>query len=316
MDAGLAVNNTGLIAALFALMACIALSVELGIRPAPVKQLDSKDEGGKGKETKFSGKEKEGKRSKGVARKQTKDGLSTSTSEEVEVPIDPTISLSDNGSSPEMSLEEQGRRRVLESVRKIVELQRKFVDGFLGPRTKYDVAIAMLNEFQNTGVSEKDQGETMATQAYLSATRNLTLSRRERADLLKQKKAEPPAKPAGEPSAQSEAPAQTLEPSNKPANPVGLPVNSTGQAANPFSQPVNPPEQTANPFTQPVNSPGQAANPFSRAVNPPGQAVNPSNIPSIPFGQAAKPTGQGANDPLRQPPKPSWQTELFEEADE
>ncbi|MCA9805888.1 MAG: hypothetical protein KC777_28160, partial [Cyanobacteria bacterium HKST-UBA02] len=53
------------------------------------------------------------------------------------------------------------------------ELRASFVDGYSGPRLKYDVALTVLYECQNARIAPQDQGMTMATEAFTNATQSL-----------------------------------------------------------------------------------------------------------------------------------------------
>ncbi len=224
MDVGLTVNNTGLISALFALLACIALCVELGNKPAKVPEHASDAEkkkagerkGKKGKSAQKSagkGSQKRGRKTAAVPDEKVEridDDIETleatrplkdrnenarleehrlakeflaktliESSSKAEAPATSkeaaSASASDNGSDDESTLP-SAQVKIQDSMRKIVDLQRRFVDGFLGPRGKYDIAIAVLNELQSIGAGESKLAETMATEAYLSATRSTKLT--------------------------------------------------------------------------------------------------------------------------------------------
>ena len=58
----------------------------------------------------------------------------------------------------------------------ITSLRERFIDGYLGPRIKYDVALTVLFESQNKKVEKPDEGLDVATQAFLEATQSVIFS--------------------------------------------------------------------------------------------------------------------------------------------
>lgn len=163
MDVGLVVPLSGLIAAAFALLATVALAVELGVAPGKIsnKNKDAKKEkaGRKPEETKAS------------ASSSAKDAIQNSADNSSPAqPISDTVRATKSGGMEALAAQQNS------SAEAIITLQRSYVDGLLGHRKKYDVAIAILNEYQATEVSEEDKGLLMATQAYLSATRTGSLT--------------------------------------------------------------------------------------------------------------------------------------------
>ncbi len=163
MDVGLVVPMSGLIAAAFALLATVALAVELGVKPAkmPGKNKDAKDEK-KGRQT---------DEVKGTPGKQQGVMLQNSADNSASTPpISDTVRATESGGMEALVAQQNS------SAEAINTLQRSYVDGLLGHRKKYDVALAILNEFQATDVSEEEKGLLVATQAYLSATRTGSLN--------------------------------------------------------------------------------------------------------------------------------------------
>lgn len=163
MDVGLVVPMSGLIAAAFALLATVALAVELGVKPAkkPGKIKDAKDEKKDGPATDVKG--APGK-SQGVALQNSADNSTLAQ------PVSETVRATESGGMDALVAQQNS------SAEAINTLQRSYVDGLLGHRKKYDVALAILNEYQATDVSEEEKGLLVATQAYLSATRTGSLN--------------------------------------------------------------------------------------------------------------------------------------------
>ncbi len=153
MDVGLFVTTNGVLASIFALLAAIALGVELGQRPFDPAQLKTNANPPTGKGGAAPPKGKNGKAQK-----------SPNPADKAKLGADEKTVVASVESSSLSSMDE--------SVLSVVDMQRRFVDGFLGARTKYDVALAILNEYQEAGLTAdtEEGGATMAKQAYLSAT--------------------------------------------------------------------------------------------------------------------------------------------------
>jgi hypothetical protein len=165
MDVGLVVQFSGLIAAAFALLASVALAVELGVAPGKIseKNKDAKDEKSVQKAT-------NSKRSRGNSKDEPEPNLTDNSNNNSQQPAFDTVRATESGGMEALAAQQNS------SAESINSLQRNFVDGLLGHRKKYDVALAILNEYKSTDVSEEDKGLLMATQAYLSATRTGSLS--------------------------------------------------------------------------------------------------------------------------------------------
>ena len=145
MDIASVVNDSAFIAACFALLAYIGLSVELGPRPT-IKSDADKGSGSDGK-------------SEGHARGTQPQREVKSTGERSKVK-----STSERRRIKSTSDRSNAVNDVADSLMAVIELQTACVDGHLGPRTKYDVALAMLSEVQS--MPEKDAAENMAIEAY------------------------------------------------------------------------------------------------------------------------------------------------------
>ncbi|MDZ4835210.1 MAG: hypothetical protein SGJ27_15645 [Candidatus Melainabacteria bacterium] len=162
MDVGQVVNMGGLISAGFALLAGVALSVELGAAPAKIKKAKTDSAEGQGKN---GGKAARG----GRARRNNRNGGKNQTSDAHEGEDDADRDFQKDAAETLIIQQDS-------SADLINNLQRTYVDGLLGPRIKYDVALAILNQYETTTVSEEEAGLMMATQAYLSATRTGSLT--------------------------------------------------------------------------------------------------------------------------------------------
>jgi hypothetical protein len=183
MDVGTIVETSGLYAALFALLACIALSVELGRRPPKPKPLRIEEDlaDGKPEEPKVEPKPAAKPtfeipaRTFGAPNEPPPASKPTTESDQPVIPVRPFDQVQPTAAVP---FDEFAARKAGEVQEALFALQRTYVDGLISPRGKYDVALAILNEYQATAtvsVSAKDVGLTMATEAYLSATRTGTL---------------------------------------------------------------------------------------------------------------------------------------------
>jgi hypothetical protein len=181
VDVGTIVENSGLLAALFALLACVALAVELGRRPPKPKQMFVSDD-------ELSESDKTSK---------TEDKTQTAPVESTG-PAKPSLEIPSRGfgspvlqpapaavsAIPEVPFDQvqptianasdfAAERKASLAHDNLLILQRTYVDGFLSSRGKYDVALAILNEYRvsSTIAASTNVGQTMATEAYLSATR-------------------------------------------------------------------------------------------------------------------------------------------------
>lgn len=165
MDVGLVVSMSGLIAAAFALLASVALAVELGVVPGKksAKNKDAKDK--KNDKDAKESKSKSGK-SAAVSEQNSTDNVNNNLPQ----PAFDTVRATESGGMEALVAQQNS------SAESINNLQRNYVDGLLGPRKKYDVALAILNEYQAAEVSAEEAGLLVATQAYLSATRTGSLN--------------------------------------------------------------------------------------------------------------------------------------------
>jgi len=163
VDVGLVVSFTGLIATAFAFLAGVALAVELGVAPGK--------KSAKVKSAKEEASGSEVPKSKGSSRRRRTANSTDNGGDTHEERL-----LDDASATEAEGLEKTVATNQNPSPDAINNLQRTYVDGLLGPRKKYDVALAILNEYKTTSVSEEEAGKLMATQAYLSATRTGSLS--------------------------------------------------------------------------------------------------------------------------------------------
>jgi|AGTN01.2.fsa_nt_gi hypothetical protein len=143
MDVGLVVGNVGYLAALFAGLSALALAVQLGEPPVSDK----------GKQKK---RESNGNRSK-TSRLQAKEPQLASPDQDVTFNAEGKLVANELTVNQELSLN---------------DLRKTFVDGFSGPRSKYDIALTILHEIRNDG-GTIDGGSTMAAEAYLDATHSI-----------------------------------------------------------------------------------------------------------------------------------------------
>lgn len=157
MDVGLVVSLSGLIASAFALLAGLALAVELGV--APKKSAKDKPAQDQSKDAQAQKKSSRTSRRRRVSAKQP-----SADNDSEELLTDDEESIAARVMEKTIVAE---RESSIETMR---NLQRTYVDGLLSPRVKYDVALSILNEHKATSVSEEEAGLLMATQAYLSAT--------------------------------------------------------------------------------------------------------------------------------------------------
>jgi len=209
MDVGLTVNETGLISALFAFLACVALAVELGRKPQRAKPPDEEEEAPKVEKKKEEKKTEETPKpaeppkpapptmpSGGIPQNPFAAQLFAQQAAQTPPPAPapapfpaPSAAAMEKTFIPERPFDQVqptagadqfevlAAKHASAAMDALADLQRTYVDGLLAPRGKYDVALAILNEYNEaTSVSEKDVGLTMATEAYLSATRSGTMS--------------------------------------------------------------------------------------------------------------------------------------------
>lgn len=188
MDVGTIVESAGLYATLFALLACVALAVELGRKP-PKPRKSVPDETAEAQPHETAAKVTSSKTKpevKPTIEIPSRSFASTPAppppppSDSVEntiIPVRPfdqvnvSNQVQQTGTEAMVAAQVQTQSDLQEA---LFAMQRTYVDGLLSSRGKYDVALAILNEYQTTNtmnVSEKDVGLTMATEAYLSATR-------------------------------------------------------------------------------------------------------------------------------------------------
>lgn len=167
MDVAQVVNVNGVISALFALLAGIALAVELGRKPG-LRRKESQSAGAEpGGKSKKKGKEGAEPEAPQPAREADPFSLAKTV-----IPVKPF----DNVQSTEAGLLDQMGIHMdsSSSLERLSEMQSIYVDGLLCSRNKYDVALAILNEYQEAAAMPENQDSAvlMATQAYLSATRS------------------------------------------------------------------------------------------------------------------------------------------------
>ena len=153
MDVGSTVGNLALFTAFFAALSFIALSVELGEGP-PTK----KGEKGKSSLPFFKSGNAASKKSGADARAKGK------SAEQAAMDLEHTIA------SSEALTDGVALTELDEGASSIPSLRGRFIDGFLCPRIKYDVALTVLYESQNKKVETPDEGGDLATQAFLEAT--------------------------------------------------------------------------------------------------------------------------------------------------
>lgn len=185
MDVGTIVESAGLYATLFALLACVALAVELGRKPPkPRKPIPDETAEAQLKETAAKVTLDEAKpevkppleipsRSFGSAPAPPLPPPSDSVEKTI-IPVRPFDQVNVSNQNQQVETEAAQIQTQSDLQEALFAMQRTYVDGLLSSRGKYDVALAILNEYQATNtmnVSEKDVGLTMATEAYLSATR-------------------------------------------------------------------------------------------------------------------------------------------------
>ena len=143
MDVGATVGNTAFITAIFAFLSCIALFVELGDKPKDDQAPNSGD-----------------------SEKTIVDGDSV---DHLDKTLDSTHAALTDGVA-------RSQIKETASGASLTSLRARFIDGFLGPRIKYDVALTTLFESQNKKVDTPDEGSDMATQAFLEATQSIIFS--------------------------------------------------------------------------------------------------------------------------------------------
>lgn len=192
MDVGTIVESSGLYASVFALLACVALAVELGRRPPKPKKMFVDDEEISGApephvaETKSDTKlDSQPATKPSVEIPSRAFGSPVLQQTSVETPGIPEIPFDQIQPTVVGAFDFAAERKAALAQDNLLTLQRTYVDGFLSPRGKYDVALAILNEYQvsSTIAVSENAGQTMATEAYLSATRTGTIET-ERAPFL------------------------------------------------------------------------------------------------------------------------------------
>lgn len=175
MDVGLVVGNVGYLAALFAGLSALALAVQLGEPPTT-------DKSKKKRESRPHSKSKEPQ----IAR--------------------PDQDVTFNADGKLVAGELTGNQEISLSA-----LRKTFVDGFSGPRSKYDIALTILHEIQNDGGTTAG-GSTMAAEAYLDATHSIIFT--EQSDSLR---ALTDSSEALNPSPRKEIPREQGKHANKPS---------------------------------------------------------------------------------------------------
>lgn len=138
MDVGLVVGNVGYLAALFAGLSALALAVQLGEPPV-------------------SDRGKPKKRESGLPARSEEQPI---CEQDLTFNAEGKLVANELTSNQEISLS---------------DLTMTFVDGFSGPRSKYDIALTILHEIQ-IDAGTIDGGSTMAAEAYLDATHSILFS--------------------------------------------------------------------------------------------------------------------------------------------
>lgn len=154
MDVGLVVGNVGYLAALFAGLSALALAVQLG-EPPVIDKNKKKSVAASRSNLKVASKQKQ------------------PTSQIASPDQDVTFTTEGGFVGNELPNNELS----------ISDLRQTFVDGFSGPRSKYDIALTILHEIQSDAGATIDGGSTMAAEAYLDATHSILFS--EQSDSLK-----------------------------------------------------------------------------------------------------------------------------------
>jgi len=195
MDVGLVVGNVGYLAALFAGLSALALAVQLGEPPASDKGKQKKREGGS------------------HAKEQA------SSEQDLTFNAEGKLVANELTSNKEISLS---------------DLTMTFVDGFSGPRSKYDIALTILHEIQNDA-GTSDSGSTMAAEAYLDATQSILFSEQSEPLLALRGGSEQPRRQVQREATKSKR--ATRESREKPASKIGdgslSPSNSSMRRPNP-----------------------------------------------------------------------------------
>ncbi len=180
MDVGTIVESSGLFAALFALLACVSLAVELGRRPPKPKRMFVEDEEllDTDKPSNVAPESPGAPPAKDPAKPSVEIpsrgfGSPVVTETVAEAPGIPEIPFDQVQPTIASAYDFAAERKAALAQDNLLILQRTYVDGFLSPRGKYDVALAILNEYRvsSTIAVSENVGQTMATEAYLSATR-------------------------------------------------------------------------------------------------------------------------------------------------
>lgn len=173
MDVGLIVGNVGYLAALFAGLSALALAVQLGEPPVT---------------------DKNKKKSESASRSKQKQPSHQIANPDQDVTFNAEGKLVANEMTSDQELS-------------LSDLRKTFVDGFSGPRSKYDIALTILHEIQSDAGGTMDGGSTIAAEAYLDATHSIIFS--EQSDSLKALTSSPDAL---HPAARSEGKEQAKAP--------------------------------------------------------------------------------------------------------
>lgn len=168
MDVGSTVGNIAIFTAIFAAMSYMALFVELGEGPRVKKKKKMLVPGDKRDKTEKN----VPKAASGSISNQALDDKTELKKQQEAMDLEHTIAsntpCTDGVALSELDEEASGAS--------ITSLRARFIDGFLGPRIKYDVALTVLFESKNTKVDKDDMGLDVATQAFLEATHSIVFS--------------------------------------------------------------------------------------------------------------------------------------------
>lgn len=155
MDIGSTVGNLAFFTAFFAALSFIALSVELG-ENLPTK----KEEKGNSFMLLPFFRSGQAVSKKPGAYARAKGMSAEQAAMDLEHTVASSEALTDGVALTELD----------EGAASIPSLRGRFIDGFLCPRIKYDVALTVLYESQHKKVDTPDEGGDLATQAFLEAT--------------------------------------------------------------------------------------------------------------------------------------------------
>lgn len=159
MDAGATVGDIGFLTAFFAVMAWLALSVELGYPPKITKNTKKTSNTALQSTAKPSASIDSGEKTR------IDEPAELSTSDLEKTVISQSAGMADGLARSQLRDSQTGSS--------LDDLRFTFVDGYSCPRLKYDVALTVLYEYQNAKVEPQDGGTTMATEAFTRATQSV-----------------------------------------------------------------------------------------------------------------------------------------------